>query len=220
MSKYSNMFIYMAQRAVWRIFQLKQRQTNAPHFWTTAFSTRLKEKCCTVRGRKLIRWRNLSFEAHRVSRMEKSHTSKHTRKHTHKMRPYARDIVRLEVCLHHIRVLACSFPPGDKKRSLLCVDSYCSHPHLAPPGFCRGAGKQNHIHTAVYVFPDSPFFFSSNLIFFLALPPAHLLMLIWFSSFLSGFSRTISTQLCCHHDLTPDKWQKMDGLFFSHQLRL
>lgn len=131
---------------------------------------------------KLIKWRNLSLEARCVLCMDK-YTQANT--HTQRtVRPYARDVVGLVVCLHHMRVLACSLPLSDKKQSLLCVDSYCSHPHLAPPGLCRGAGKQNHIHTPVYVFPDSLFF--PHLILFSF---SHfLLMLIWFSSFRSFFS--------------------------------
>ena len=100
--------------------------------------------------RKLIKQRNLSLEAHCAMSMHKSHTHTHnwTCAHTH---IHSGRTLSPVVCLHHVRVLACSLPPGDKKCSVLCVDNYSSHPYLAPEGLlrCRQAKPhtQAHIHT-------------------------------------------------------------------------
>lgn len=77
----------------------------------------------------------------------------HTKKHTfrHALGPYALAVVRPVVCPHHVRVLACSLPSGDKKRSLLCVDNCSSHPLPGPSGpLFRGADKQNYKHSLMH----------------------------------------------------------------------
>ena len=130
---------------------------------------------CRRRGakdweREVIKQRNLSLEAHRAScTYTEKHTCRHVRAHKHSG-PYALDVVRPVVCLRHVRVLACSPPPGDKKRSLLCVDNYSSHPYLAPAGLFRGAGKQNHTHTHTHTHTHSPVSFALT-VFSPALPP-------------------------------------------------
>lgn len=77
--------------------------------------------------------------------------------------------------------------PRVTKSAVFCVSTAIAHiptwPHQA---FVEvQASKTTYTQPCKF---SQTVFFSSNLIFFLALPPAHLLMLIWFSSFLSFFS--------------------------------